>query len=96
MERHEYAQYLRKKVHNWGKELSVLEDDIERSDEETKEEYLLLFQDLMRSYENIDSSIGEVTEMSDDDFEDEHPVLEERVTDFEDQLQEARETVKDV
>lgn len=96
MTKHEYAQFLRKKVHDWGKELSILEDDIERSDEESKEEYKLMFQDVMRNYEVLESSIDEFPEMSDDAFQDEYPVFEDRVSEFETQIKEARETVKDV
>lgn len=96
MKKHEYSQYLRKKIHSWGRELSVLEDDIERSDGDEKEEYELTFQDLMRHYEGIESYLDEIMEMSDDDFEDERAVLDERVEDFEVQLQEARESITDV
>lgn len=96
MNQSEYAQYLRKKCHSWGKELAILRDDLERSDEDDKAEYTLTFQELMRNYEGIESYIDEITEMPDDDFEDEKAVLDERVSEFEEQLQEARETIKDV
>ena len=96
MKPHEYAQYLQNKVHAWGKELALLEDDVERSDEDDKEEYTLLFQELMRNYESIESYIDEITEMSEDDFQEEKAVLDERIADFEVQMKEARETIKDV
>lgn len=96
MNRTEYAQYLRKKVHEWGKTLAILEDDLSRSNEDDREEDTLLFQELMRNYEGIESYIDEIGEMTDEDFEDERAVIDERVSDFEDELEEAREAIKDV
>lgn len=96
MKQSEYAQYLQKKVHGWGKDLAILQDDLDRSDENSKEEYTLAFQELMRNFENIESYIDEVTEMSDEVFAEERRILDERVDEFEQQLQQTRETIQDV
>ncbi len=91
-----FKEHLENKLNLWGRELSILQDDIDRSDEDAKEEYQLLMQDLMRAYENIESRLDEVEEMTDAVFADEKTVMEEMMTEFETQLSETREKVKDI
>lgn len=71
MDRSKYIQHIKNKLDLWGRDLSVLEDDIERSDENMKEEYQEIMAELMRNYEWIGSYLDELDLMTDESFEEE-------------------------
>lgn len=96
MERSLYKKYLQDKLNIWGRELSVLEDDVERSDEDNKEEYESVMRDLMRNYEDIESRLDEIEEMSKETFAEEKVVMDQMVVDFEQLLKDARATIQDI
>ncbi len=96
MEKSLYKEHLENKLNLWGRELSIIQDDIDRADEDYKEEYQLLMQDLMRAYENIESRLDEIEEMSSAVFADEKLVMDEMIREFETQLNETRDKVKDI
>jgi hypothetical protein len=96
MDRSAYIQHIKNKLDLWGRDLSVLEDDIERSDEDVKEEYQTIMSELMRNYEWIESYLDELELMMEESFEEEKVVLNDRVEDFEAQLKDARDKVKDI
>ncbi len=91
-----FKEHLKNQLNLWGRELSTLQDDIDRSDEDDKEEYQLLMRDLMRAYENIESRLDEIDEMLDAVFVDEKIVMEKMMREFEVQLNDTREKVKDI
>ncbi len=92
----DFLDDLRTKLLDWQDQLASLEDDAERNEGEDQSEMLDAVQDLFRSYEDIESRADEIEEMTDDEFEEELPMLEELVSDFETAVDEAREKVKDV
>ncbi len=96
MDKSQFKLNLQNKLNLWGRDLSVLEDDTERADEDNKEEFQLLMQELMRDYEDIESRLDEIDEMSDTVFEDEKYVMQEMMDDFGTRLAEARARITDV
>ncbi len=96
MDKSEFKLHLKNKLNHWGKELSVLQDDTERADENSKEEFELLMQELMRDYEDMESRLDEIDEMSDTVFEDEKYVMQEMLDEFGGRLASARSKITDV
>lgn len=96
MDRQEYLRMLKIRIQDWGKELSVLEDDIERADEDDKEDYRLLFHDLMRAYEDLEARLNEVEDALDEEFQAEEEVLLNEIEDFSQQLLSTRHKVANI
>lgn len=96
MDKSQFKLNLQNKLNLWGRDLSVLQDDTERADEDEKEEFQLLMQELMRDYEDIESRLDEIDEMSDTVFEDEKYVMQEMMDEFGTRLAEARARITDV
>lgn len=96
MDKSQFKLNFQNKLNLWGRDLSVLEDDTERADEDNKEEFQLLMQELMRDYEDLESRLNEIDEMSDTVFEDEKYVMQEMMDNFGTLLAEARSRITDV
>lgn len=96
MDKEQFKQHVQNKLNLWGRDLSVLEDDVERADEDNKEEFELLMQDLMRAYEDIESRLDEIDEMSESVFEEEKYLMKEMMDEFGSRLAEARSKITDV
>lgn len=92
----EFLEDLRESIIEWQDDLAVLEDDAERSTGEEQDEYMEMIQDLFRSFEDLESRVDELEEMDDVDFEEELPLLEEKIQEFEQSLSDARLKIKDV
>ena len=96
MDKSQFKLNLQNKLNLWGRDLSVLQDDTERSDEDDKEEFTLLMQELMRDYEEIESRLDEIDLMSDTVFDEERYVMQEMMDEFGARLAEARSRITDV
>ncbi len=96
MDKEEYVNNLKYKIEKWKTDLSILQDDTERGDEDLKEEYLALMGDLFRNFEEIESRLDEFDLMEEDVFKEEREVLDRQIYEFDEQLKAAREKIKDV
>ncbi len=96
MKKQNYLEMLNNRVRVWRSDLATLQDDVDRADEDSKEDYMSTMADLYRSFEDVESRLDEIDEMTAEEFEDEKEVMDEKMADFEEALTEARETIKDI
>ncbi len=92
----EFIDELRDTVLGWKDDIAVLEDDAERASGGDEDRYSKLMQDLYRDFEDIESRIDEFEEMDSVEFDEELPSIEERIQEFEQSLEDAREAIEDV
>lgn len=96
MDRDHYFVVLRQKMEDWENDLELLQDEVDRADDDVKDEYMTLLSDLYRDYEDMEVRVDELEEMSDEDFEDDKDVIDEQVEQFENDMREAKEKIEDV
>lgn len=96
MSRTAMIQKYKAMVADWQDRLSTLRDDAERSPEDLKEEYLELVDMLYRDFEEVESRVMDLDQMSEESFAEEAELLEEEASDFEDSLQDARDRIANI
>ncbi len=96
MGRENFLRDLEKKIRGFGRELSVLQDDMERGDSERQSYHEDVLRGLFRDYEYLESWLDKSEDIAQEDFPEQADLMGRRVIQFEEDLTDARKKIRDV
>ena len=96
LERRDFLDTLKQQLKRWGREVSILLDDVDRAESARQSEYRELLRDLEIDFEELELRADEIESMSESEFQEIYTILEDEVELFLEEIKDARATIQDV